>query len=97
ELGPQVVRRLAWLQTWSRNHNPTTFFNAVPRLRRRDARDLVRDIARGRFGVEDDRERSHARRFVLGDDELAVPRAGAPVDAAERIARPVCADPEQLV
>src|SRR5205823_5003142 len=45
---------------------------------------------------EKDGERVQARWLVLTHDELAMPGARSPVDAAERVARPVFANPEQL-
>src|SRR5207245_7597888 len=64
---------------------------------RGEARDLVRGLRGGRSRIAEQAERLRARRLELAHDQLAVPRAGAPVDAAQRIAGPVLASAEHLV
>src|SRR4029077_9642850 len=75
----------------------STIKNAVPSLRRGDARDLVGDGRRRRCGIDHDLDRLHAGRLVLAYHELAVPGARAPVDTPQRIARAGLADAEELI
>src|SRR5712692_7505986 len=69
---------------------------AVPRFGRGDTRDLVSGFGCGRRRIAKDAERLHARRLELTHDQLAVSSAGAPVDPAQRIARPVLANAEHF-
>src|SRR6266851_2453038 len=101
-----IPARLARLRCrWSVRHHrpprrarrdPAARAQAVPRLRRRDAGNLVGGRLLSRARVEEDAEVLHAGRFELANDELAPARGGAPVDAAQRVAGLIWAHPEHL-
>src|SRR5438132_10254948 len=96
EQGPQVTR-LDRLTARRPDHDAPSLTHAVPGFGGGDARDLVGDIRRRRRRVEQDGQRLQPGRLVLAHDQLAEPGARTPVDTAQRIARPVLADTEQLV
>src|SRR5205085_2398358 len=67
---------LGWLAARRPQRDPASLAQAVVRLRRGDARDLVGGLIAGRIRVEEDAEVLHARRLELAHDELAATRGG---------------------
>src|SRR5207237_7941137 len=88
--------RLASLEPGRPQGDAAPLADAVPGLRGGDPGDLVGDLGIARRWVEVDGQGLHARWFVLAHDQLATARARPPVDPAERIARVILADAEQL-